>query len=438
MDFNKEQSYHEKLNIDKWDSWSEEALSKFLAYDYFEGLNESMGGKDNQALFCGQQELIIQKYKKYKTLLDFLDKIFFKIYFISAKNKKSILFRNPRYSSVISGAKKQYHVGFIVQGFADRLFAWKSLTGYISTTGLYQYLFDYFKDKDIKYLYQLVKEIEDRLKTAKPDFVVLGSDAPPMEKAIVLACKKLGITTLTIQHGIYASVFPLDECKFADYVLVWGNHFKNLLYSEQKLRKPEDVYILGYPSLIKKTKLSKREGSKYRVCYLGQPYEKYNKDLSEIKIETINGISGICKNLGLEFIYRPHPAEDRNFFMQKLPGIRFTDKNEELEKTFEKSHILISSGSTALIQAAMRQKICLQLLNYPVKLDNFEELGVCNKTLNTMEELEKYLAEITAAENLDKFRQEFNNDYIEIRHNPSQRFLEIIREIEKQKKYAPN
>ena len=78
-------------------------------------------------------------------------------------------------------------------------------------------------------------------------------------------------------------------------------------------------------------------------------------------------------------------------------------------------------------------KVALQLLNYPLKSDNLEKLGACSVSIGTIEELDGYLKKIVDANNLDEFRAKFNNDYIETRYNPTERFLEIISEIEEKK-----
>ena len=79
----------------------------------------------------------------------------------------------------------------------------------------------------------------------------------------------------------------------------------------------------------------------------------------------------------------------------------------------------------------MRSKVALQLLNYPIKSDNFEALGVCKKSCITIEELEDYLTKIANSSTPDEFIISFNNNYMETRHNPTERFLEIIKEIER-------
>ncbi len=412
-------------------------LSQFL-FDYFRIYYKGITWMKatGEESFYQALQFNIKKYNKYKLLTGFLDSFVLKIYSKkkpstgSSQDKKKILFRPFKYNHIILEVKKYHQAGLLVHGNWDRLLAAKNFMGYIATSDLDQYLLAYLKEKNIAYLYQLIKKIESKLKAANPDYVVLWNDTLPMERAIILASKKLGITTLEIQHGVYDSFWPLTNGNIADYVLVWGKYFKDL-YVKQGKRKPEDIYVLGYPYAIGQE--VKNRNNHYVVCYLGQDLEIYNNDFLSVKLETLNSIYNICKKLDLEFVYRPHPGDDRELLKKKLVDIQFTDIKEGLEETFNRADIFISFNSTALVEAVMRQKISLQLLNYPIKSDNLEKLGACSASLQTLEELENYLKKIVSAQNLDEFKITFNNDYVETRYNPTERFLEIIKEIESKK-----
>lgn len=426
----KNYAYYEALGFGNFKSWSEKDLAQFLFLDYFNGMK--MIGMDGiEEAFLKDQQFLINKYNKHRLLFKFLDEFFLKLYFINKnRNKKTILFRTSQYSSIILETKKYYHVGLTAYGRKDRLFALFNFIGYVSINDLTQYILYYLKDRKIEHLHRLVEETEKKLKIARPDYIVLRSDGPPIERAIVLASKKLGITTFATQHGVEDSSC-LFENEVSDFILVWGKYFKNLFLSSHK-RKSEHIYILGLPYPVNGANLS-GERNRRKICYIGQDFERYNKSLLQVKVETIKDLYKVCKKLGLDFVYRPHPGDDRNLLKEKLSHVSFTDENERLEETFGKSDIFVGFSSTALVEAAIRQKITLQLMSFPIKLDNFEKLGICNKSFKTIKELESYLAEIVKVPDLKEFRMKFNNDYMETRYSPGQRFLEIIEEIEKRK-----
>ena len=422
---------YEKFSLEKMESWSKKELSQFLILDYFDA-SRKLGYKAPEKSILDVLKISIQRYNRYKFILFFLDMFISKFFKNKKEKRKKILFRPFKYYNIILGATKYHQVALIVHGNWDRFFAIKNFMGYMVTDDLDQYILAYLKEKDIKYLYRLIKAIENKLKASRPDYIVLWNDITPVERAIVLVGKKLGITTLEIQHGAY-DLFNLETGKVVDYVLAWGEYSKNLCVQQYK-RKPEDIYVLGYPYAIPKNQEVEKKNNHYMVCYLGQNFEVYNEKFLNIKIETIKKINEICNKLGIEFIYRPHPGDNRESLKKNLADIQFTDLKEGLEETFQRADIFISFNSTALIEAAMRSKISLQLLNYPIKSDNLEALGACSASLKTIEALGNYLKKIASAKNLDDFKPKFNNDYIETRYNPIERFSEIIQEIEKKHK----
>ena len=433
-DLNTNQPIYDFSSISEWD---EKKIAQFLIWDHVENMSK-IGPSDFRKLLTRDYRVITKKYKKYKIIIGLIDNLYNNFFLRLAKeqrnaNKKILFGIGVKYPSIILKTKKHHSLELIVRGERGRLFSAKNFISYISITDLIPYVYYFFSEEKMKYLYQIVKKMEEKLGAAKPDYIVLVSDEPPLERAIVLASKKLGIVTLEIQHGAYSPTLPLTTGKVADYVLVWGEYFKDL-YVKRGLRKPEEVYVLGYPYLIEKPKLDYRKKRHYTVCYLGENFEKYNKDLLNIKLETISSLYKTCNRWGLTFIYRPHPGEDRKMLKDRLREVIITPKGENLEKTFKKGDIFISFSSTALIEAALRSKIALQLMNYPWKGDNFEKLGVCSKSFKTIRKLDEYFKELAKAPGLNEFKPKFNNNYIETRYNPCKRFLEILDDIGKKRK----
>ncbi len=411
-------------------------ISQFIVWDLIETMQKYDNNDFLNSITLGHQNAV-KKYNKYKFALDFFDKLYnkvLKLFFKRNKKGKKFLFYGTRkYPSIPSETNKNHKVTMLVSGKSDRLLAFKNLIGYISISDLHRDIYNYLNQKDDKYLYELIKKLEERIKTINPDYIVLSGDCLPIQRAIILASKKLEAITIFIQDAIYGSTFPLIDGRVVDYVLVSGQYFKNL-YIKEGFRKSEDIYILGYPQTIEKNKEKQIAKKYYTVYYLGQNLEMYDKNLLDIKLKTVRKINKICKKIGMKFIYRPHPGDDRKMLKNRLPEVSFTSKKESLTETFKKGDIFISFSSTSLVEAAMRSKLCLQLINFPGKMDNFKKLGISDDTFNTIEELEKYLIELSKSPNLDKFKSKFNNNYIQLFLNPTERFLEIIDDIEKNKK----
>jgi len=429
-------SYYENLGFGKSGHWSNNDLARFLVLDYLERMHAKDFYQTENILTATFQAASL-KFEKHKKILHIIDHAYNTIAFFTvnrrnkAKRRKKVLFVTcNKYSSMILAAKKEYDVEMIVEGKKDRLFAIKHLIPYNSYSDLNRLMLAYLTKKEVSSLRELANKVEERIKKVNPDYMVMLVDCLPIERAVVLAGKKLGITTIEIQHGVYHDSFPLETGKVADKVLVWGQYFKDL-YVRQRAREPEDMYVLGYPRPIEGSNAIGKNHNPYVVYYLGQDFESYNEKFLNIKVETIKEIHRICNTLGMKFVFRPHPGDRRESLEKILPGIQFNDTTENLEEAFAKGDIFISFQSTALIEAAMRRKISLQLVNYPITSDNFEQLGVCNKTMETVGELEKYLTALVTAPDLDRFALNFNNGYIETRCNPGERFLEILKEIER-------
>lgn len=411
-------------------------ISDFLIWDYIDYMNA--GGYDGVKNYLSANfQTAAKRYKKYRFILKFIDGIYNSIVFLVdnslkfKKRKKVLFFMGDKYGSIILAAREKYDVEMIVGGIKDRLFAIKHFIKYSSCSSLNQLIFDYLRKKDEFYLRELVNRIKKKIEKINPNFIALWNDCLPIERSVVMVAKILGIITFEVQHGSFDS-FSLETGKVANYALVWGKYFKDL-QTKHNLRKPEDVYILGYPFLIGKQKKDKKKNGNRVVYYLGQNFELQNKKFFDTKIETIKKISEICRKLGMKFIYRPHPGDDIATLKMKLPEIRFCSKKEKIHDSISKGDVFISFNSTSLIEAAIRSKISLQLMNFPIKLDNFKQLGVCNESFKTMDELEGYLARISASKDLNVFNIKFNNNYIETRYNSGKRFLEILEEVKNKK-----
>jgi len=273
-----------------------------------------------------------------------------------------------------------------------------------------------------------IEKIKQALLQCSPDAIVLRTDSFPTDRAVILAARELGVPTINIQDGIYQSRLPLIHGRAADYVFVWSEYFKRL-YLKQKIRPSSTIKILGYPyELNSLPQESKKQ--KLTVCYLGQNFELYNRELLGSKIETIDTLNKVCKKLGFEFVYRPHPGDPRELLQKKLPDVKFTPKKETLETSFGRGDIFVSFNSTALVEAALRGKLCIQLKSFPIPTDDFEQLGICPKSFDTIEELESCLKEIAKVSDLKQFYRPVNPEYIEIpKPDPGTKFLELIQDI---------
>ena len=375
------------------------------------------------------------------TAINLLNNIYNTIIISNSKDenvKIKILFQGVKYKHIIETISNNYRI--ILWG--DLAYAFKNSFEYMPV-----FVPPYFsalnvKDPSLNQVTKIQKIIKNYMDFVKkllikssPDIIVLRTDSFPADRMLIMVAKELGIPTINIQDGIYQSNLSLIHGRAADYVFVWGNHFRDL-YIKQDIKSGNKIKVLGYPYEVMQDSSSHLSfnpniGTRnFIVYYFGQNFEAYNKDLLDIKVETINSLNELCESLCLKFIYRPHPGDDLTLLRKKTFNVEFTPKNETLEESINKGDIFVSFNSTALVEASLRSKLTIQLMNYPVDSDNFEIMGVATKSFVKIDDIKSYFESLSNTGNISKFYKSFNKEYIEIPpHGPGHRFSELINEI---------
>ena len=345
---------------------------------------------------------------------------------ISTDDKK-ILFQNGigRYDSIITESSKR---NAIILGVRK-----SALWDFLSRKTMYYPVFDsVYLDLNLgiinnneEQLQKSICKLTEVFEYLNPDVLILNDDALPPSRALLLVSKELNIPTIEIQHGLYQSQNIIPTGKYSDYVFVWGEYFKKL-YLDKGIKEKDKIKVLGNPyELQNNFNLNNRINGK-NVYYLGQNFEDYNSELLDLKLETITELDKLCNKLKLNFIYRPHPQENRGFLKSKLPNVKFTSKWENLLDSFKKGTIFISFNSTTIVEAALCSKICIQLKNYPIPSDNFEKLGIC-PTFYNLDEIEDYLKNLLQSQ---FYTWKVDSKYIEIPNpDPGTKFLELVNDI---------
>lgn len=370
------------------------------------------------------------EYKKYPKLFNVIFRgvySFLSSVLLKSKKEPKILLHHELniYDSIVNktSERKEIILG-LNSNFLANIFT-KKIT-YFPVFDVYTDLFSALIDNNNKKLTESFDKLNSLLKKVEPDVIVLNSDATPVGRLILLSASELGIPTVEIQHGIYKANSVIPTGIHADYVFVWGKYFKNL-YVDGKIRDSSAIKILGYPYEINDIH---RESEKPKVvCYLGQNFEEFNEELIKVKKDSLSYINSTCNELGFNFVYRPHPRDNLELLKSELPDVEFTSKNESLMSTFDKGDIFISFNSTSLVEAALHSKLCIQLKNYPLIVEDFEELGIC-RSFDNLSEISDYLKEISVQKDYSKYHKCIDNDYIWIPSpDPGTRFLELIDDI---------
>jgi hypothetical protein len=407
-------------------------LEKFIIMDPLEWLGKH-SCVSYESIWVATCKDAMEKYLSYGGVINAVDSVNESLSFVRGKKEERIIFDTIKFKNIIESAKKRFEVKLIVRKHTDRFFSIYNNLGYISYNPYYSYIYSYLADRNVDFLNSLVDALEARLKKSESQYLVTCGDIFALERATILACRNLGIKTINIQHGIYPSNIPLIDGKASDYFFVWGDYFKKM-YTSQCAKSENSIYVLGYPYplVVRNNHFLKK---RLTIYYLGQNFEKYYPDLLQEKIDLLKSLNDACRQLGITFIYRPHPGDDVTLLTKSIPDILFSSKKESLDKVIDKGDIFIAFNSTSLVEAAIRSKLCIQIRNYPLPTDNFETLGICTKSFISVEEVTNYLVDLRNRYpdgfNIPKdCVGKFNDGYIWTPGSAGKRFLDLLDLIE--------
>ena len=370
--------------------------------------------------YVKQLEHFADRYRRYKggfRLLESLNTL--------RRNPIDLLFLGVRFSSLILSMTPKHKVGVVAQGQGDLLWCLRHRVTPVLAWEWRAALHEAYKaahragDAE-EMLEATVADIAAALASLKPRALVLENDSLFLERAFILAARKLSIPSVTIQDGIFQKSAPphVLHGHFTDVMLVWGEFFRQM-YVDKNILPERRVHMLGYPYPLKPS--PNPRGGTPTVCFLGQPWENYNEELREPKTAVIRNVAEACRLLDLPLVYRFHPAE-RHHGLPAVPGLRATDAKEGLEEALAKYDIFFSINSTALVEAALRGKVAAQILGAGFPSDDFEALGVCYSLENSADAIKTFLCRMK--EKPAPFP--LHAGYIDVTENPGRRLNDLL------------
>ena len=338
-----------------------------------------------------------------------------------------LLFLGVRFSGLILSMTPKYKVGVVAQGQGDALWCLRHRLTPVPAWKWRAKLYEAYRaahgagDAE-EILETIVEDIAAALALLKPRALILENDSLFLERAFVLAARKLGIPSVTIQDGIFQKAAPpyVLHGRFTDHMLVWGEFFRQM-YVDKAVLPEERVHVLGYPYSVKPQ--SKLEGAPAAptVCFLGQPWESYDENLREPKTAVLHNVAEACRALDLPLVYRPHPLERRHG-LPETPNLSVVDAKERLEDALAKYDIFFSVNSTALVEAALRGRVAAQVLEARFPSDDFEALGVCYSLENDMNAIQEFLRKMKEK----PIPFSLNPGYIDVTNDPGERLDDLL------------
>lgn len=257
--------------------------------------------------------------------------------------------------------------------------------------------------------------------------VIVPNDLSFFENMIIKASKETGILSFVFLHGLPSRYNSIDDNR-ADYLLVWGKeikkHYIRAGVSEKKIivsghpnyngYKIHEYLKFNYDDILVITKSAPGTPPQDKPIL----YDRGNMILYLYSIRKILNRFGINK-----VRFRPHPSEnpewyyeylDRNFYrLDKLP----------LNKSLEKSSLVIGPSSTVFLEALLKGVNYLiyeplinghDLINYNLvpPFDGSEKKVPVAFNEMQLEELLKYKKKVDPFILKDYIRSDFNLSYL--------------------------
>ncbi|TXF77524.1 hypothetical protein [Chryseobacterium sp.] len=253
---------------------------------------------------------------------------------------------------------------------------------------------------------EFFKEIDD-LKAAIKEYVIkeniravfLANDIGFFEKLTIQIFKELKRPTFLFIHGLPGIYGKIDNNR-TDFLVVWGEAIKqNYIHAGVT---PDKILISGHPKYRIDNKVSLKFSfenilvlpKSMNGCPSGDEYTLRERGNC---IYYMNMVQKVLQKIGVtKARFRPHPSEDRNWYLKFIDSNFFIPDTDELAVSLSKSSLVIGPTSTVFLESLIsgvnyvvfepRQENGNCLDNFPV-IPPFDGKNVKVPSAQTMEEL---------------------------------------------------
>jgi len=188
------------------------------------------------------------------------------------------------------------------------------------------------------------------LKRIKPKLVLLVNSFG--KETLIEACKLLKIPTAELQHGIINNFHPTyafsnqqRKYTFPDYMLVWGDYWKdNIDFPISQ----NNIISVGFPFIERELAKYRNVSKKQQILFISQGYVGNN--IAKLALDLSHEIGSTHT-----IVYKLHPAECDNWkeiypFLVDSEVDVIDRKDALLHKLFAESIAQVGIGSTALFE----------------------------------------------------------------------------------------
>jgi len=239
--------------------------------------------------------------------------------------------------------------------------------------------------------------------------LVVATNSPRMEKAAILAARKIGVPSLCmVDLFALQGVAWIGQPDYANKVCVLTDSVKSLLLKAGRME--DEVVVTGNPAFdclaapaltvrSQELRLRKGWGGKKVILWCSQPEpdvhpftgEKGDPELPFIIEKKIKEICDFHLNESWMLVVRPHPSENMHF-REQITGIDYC-REDELHALLKAVDVVVVMSSTVGLEAALLGKPVVSLNMSVFSSDMpLSEMGMALgvKDLNEIDEAIKY------------------------------------------------
>lgn len=184
--------------------------------------------------------------------------------------------------------------------------------------------------------------ILERFAGCRPAVIVFFADMQPVEHLLSLHFRSKGVTTVTMQHGLYVDYGDFDTVNKinylhqpSEYFLSWGANTTGLI---RRFHPGAKVVECGKPLIFAAETGGARPGTPYVAVLLDQKiFHNQNREMLRIVIR-------YASSKGLAVTVRLHPQLSRNELFEEFPEV-----TERLE--FSDAELVVGHTSTMIYEA---------------------------------------------------------------------------------------
>ncbi|NPE27142.1 hypothetical protein HNV12_04020 [Methanococcoides sp. SA1] len=277
----------------------------------------------------------------------------------------------------------------------------------------------YFRCKQIDQFLEIYDNYKPRA------YIAFCSQAFPEEGIMTLICKKNGVPTFTLQHGIvteyndFSPNYVLMENIISDYFLIWGKSTENVL---KKYIEKKKLVIVGNPK-IGEIKENKKIKLTPKIATVFLPVIS-NNDTNIKMFELIDDFS--IKNPTLKIELSLHPFDNiKKYPKPKSKKIKLLDNSIDLNNQLKKSDFIIIHNTTIAMEALKYQKPIFRYEDdFLVKLWENDDCFKTAEDLNML--IKKGRNKKTYRKWIKKYKNEFEKTFYQSKKSIGEKYRDEI------------